>query len=43
MDTSSNDLRGWAEQLVADWPALTDRQAALIRDVFATVETGEAA
>jgi hypothetical protein len=43
MDNIANDLRGWAEQFVADWPPLTDRQAAVIRDVFATVETDEAA
>jgi hypothetical protein len=43
MDTDRNDLRDWAEQLVAGWPALTDRQAALVRDVFATVVTEVAA
>jgi hypothetical protein len=37
------DLQAWAEALVADWPALTDRQAALVRDVFATVVTEDAA
>jgi hypothetical protein len=50
MDTISYDppadpdaFRQWVKDTVAGWPALTDRQAALVRDVFSTVVTEDAA